>query len=94
MGQAFGIFAGDGTVDQGSGNFSVQRQSAGNYLVTLNDTSNTPVVVVSVMSAYVTANAVISQDGASGSNTFGIRTGFTDQQGNMDVDWVHFIAQY
>lgn len=94
MGQAFGYFDGGGMVYQSSGNFTVEKQSAGKYLVTLNESPSNggPAVAVSVISQYLTAKAVVQGNGDPAAVI--ILTGYTDQHAPMDVDYVSFIAQW
>lgn len=95
MAQAFGYFSGnDATVYQSSGNFTVAKQSAGKYLVTLNESPSNggPAVAVSVISAYLTAKSIVQGNGDPAAII--ILTGYSDQNGPMDVDYVSFIAQW
>jgi hypothetical protein len=96
MGQAFGVFYGsNGQVLSGSGNFSIVRQSAGSYLVTLNDppSSGYPAVSVSPESVYSTAFAQLGDINSNvGVSSFQIHTGFRDQSGLLDMYAVHFQA--
>ncbi len=91
MQQAYGIIQGsDGSVLSGSGNFTVSKTSSGVYSITLQGTfSQLPVVVASPVSAYHTANVILSYEHESSNQTqFILNTGYTDKSGqNLDCDF-------
>jgi hypothetical protein len=98
MQQAYGsISCSDGSILNGSGNFSVAKTGAGKFTVTINGSSSTvPTVTTSVGDPYMTATVQISwTDGGNGKQpSFGVNTGYVDQgsKNPMDIYVFSFIA--
>ncbi|MDJ0799858.1 MAG: hypothetical protein QNJ51_24140 [Calothrix sp. MO_167.B12] len=75
--QVYGHIEPNGNIASGSGDFQVEKTEDGVYKIVLNPGFSTyPSVVVTQLSPYTTANAVINNLGFS---EFNILTGFTDQ---------------
>jgi hypothetical protein len=93
MQQSYGCIRADGTVDSGSGDFSVTRTGPGMYEITFNGRSSSdPIVVVTPQSTYLTARAVSNN---TSPGRFRVLTGYSDQGGStnyMDIDFFHFVA--
>jgi hypothetical protein len=98
MPQAFGYIWNDGTIYTGSGNFSVTKEGAGVYQVTVTDTNDQNdlydkgIMTATVHSKSVTANATVEPGDPA---VWTVRTGFTDQGGTTYTDLnFSFIAMW
>jgi hypothetical protein len=96
MQMAYGAVDSQGSILNGSGNFSVAKTATGRFTVTMQGSSSTiPTVTTSVYDPYA-AGAVVqitSTNGGSGSQpTFTAWTGHADQNSGVDIYVFSFIA--
>jgi hypothetical protein len=97
MQQAFGIIDGPtGNVLSGSGNFTIEKEAPGQYLITLQGASSDyPVVAATPQSAYKTAVLTVANVNNGSDPNFNIFTSYSDQGGStsyQDLDYFHFFA--
>lgn len=96
MQMAYGAVDSNGSILNGSGNFSVAKTAAGRFTVTIHGSSSTiPTVTTSLYDTYA-AGAVVqitSTNGGNGSQpTFTVWTGHADQNAGVDINVFSFIA--
>jgi hypothetical protein len=96
MQMACGAVDNNGSILNGSGNFSVAKTATGRFTVTIQGSSSTtPTVTTSLYDAYA-AGAVVqitSTNGGSGTQpTFTVWTGHADKNEGVDINVFSFIA--
>ena len=96
MQMAYGSVDSQGSILNGSGNFSVAKTGTGRFTVTIQGSSSTVPTVTTSLYDTSAASAVVqitSTNGGSGNQpTFTVWTGHMDQDSGIDIYVFSFIA--